>query len=177
MFTKKRQTEQTEETEAIRPSIRTVAGYLKAAFVNDNEFARYVAYAEIQLKSVDYDTMIGMGLSGALVVPRLARALGKKWAIVRKEDGAHSKNKIEGEIGNKWIFVDDQVDSGRTRRIAQERVESHVERQNSKIVADNYWLRRQGRSENPEFSTTFVGTYTYGEWGPTSGQYREDYNS
>lgn len=67
------------------------------------------------LKDVTYDTMVGRGLSGALVVPILARALGKKWAIVRKPgDGSHSTSRFEGEIGRRWIFVDDFIASGNT---------------------------------------------------------------
>lgn len=160
------------ETELQGQTIQTVADYLKAAFVDDKYFAHYVAHAEKELKSVDYDTMIGMGLSGALVVPRLARALGKKWAIVRKEDGAHSLNKVEGEIGHKWLFVDDLVYSGHTRRIVQERVESHVEQQNHRIHDENYWRRLKHKTEIPDYSSQFVGTYLYGERGSRSGVYR-----
>lgn len=71
-----------------------------------------------QREAVDFDTMIGTGLSGALTVPFLARAMGKHWAIVRKEKDVdnHSGNPIEGSIGERWIFVDDLISSGETRR-------------------------------------------------------------
>lgn len=67
-------------------------------------------------KGLEYDTLVGTGLSGALVVPTLARLMGCNWAIVRKSDGSHSGNRIEGDIGQKWLFVDDIVSSGRTLR-------------------------------------------------------------
>lgn len=63
----------------------------------------------------EVDTFVGRGLSGALVVPHVARACGKQWAIVRKnDDGSHSSSTIEGDIGNKWLFVDDLVCTGST---------------------------------------------------------------
>lgn len=89
-----------------------------------------------------FDTLIGTGLSGALVVPTLARALGLKWAIIRKpNDGSHTYAKFEGEIGQRWVFVDDFVSSGATRRRVQEAVED---------IAQQYGAR-----------TRYVGTYEY----------------
>ena len=61
-----------------------------------------------------FDTLIGTGLSGALVVPALANAMGLRWAIVRKDDNSHSSSRIEGTIGERWLFVDDFISSGRT---------------------------------------------------------------
>lgn len=93
------------------------------------------------LASVDYDTMIGTGLSGALVIPILARAMGKHFAIIRKPgDSRHAYQQFEGEIGDRWIFVDDFISSGETR----DRVRSVVRR-----LASEY---------NP---TIFVGSYLY----------------
>lgn len=65
----------------------------------------------------DFDTLVGVGVSGAVVVPTLARLLGVDFAIVRKEnDGSHGWNKVEGVVGKKWLFVDDLVSSGATVR-------------------------------------------------------------
>lgn len=75
----------------------------------------------ITTKDLKYDTLVGTGLSGALVVPSLARLMGLHWAIVRKSDGTHSNNTIEGEIGRRWLFVDDGLESGRTlKRVMDE---------------------------------------------------------
>lgn len=149
--------------------LRTEAMYLSAAFVDD--FGPYAEHATKQLKDVDYDTMIGTGLSGALVVPRLARALGKYWAIVRKEDGSHSTNKVEGKIGQSWIFVDDVVDSGDTQARVIHAVRHHIEVQNYRTNNDNSWRLKEGRHLLPTFSTEYLGTYTYGEFGPNSGRF------
>lgn len=64
---------------------------------------------------IDHDTLVGTGLSGALVVPWLARSVGKSWLLVRKEgDYSHSAHQVEGSIGKRWLFVDDFIDSGET---------------------------------------------------------------
>lgn len=69
------------------------------------------------LGNVDFDTIVGRGLSGALVIPTLADKMGKHFAIVRKSgDSLHREFAIEGTVGDKWIFVDDFVATGRTRR-------------------------------------------------------------
>jgi hypothetical protein len=63
-----------------------------------------------------FDTMVGTGLSGAVVVPVMARAMRKRWAIIRKaDDGSHASGHVlEGTIGRRFLIVDDQIDSGRT---------------------------------------------------------------
>ena len=62
----------------------------------------------------DVDTLVGRGMSGAVVVPRLAERLGLKWAIIRKDDGSHSFTHWLGDIGERWAFVDDFIDTGDT---------------------------------------------------------------
>jgi hypoxanthine phosphoribosyltransferase len=65
--------------------------------------------------------VVGTGLSGALVVPYLGRALSKYWLIVRKNgDSSHSNFWAEGELGARWLFVDDQVETGKTRQHVRE---------------------------------------------------------
>src|SRR5258708_3313379 len=88
------------------------ARYFKEAFQDQAELIRK---ARIALEGVDYDTMIGTGLSGSLVIPVLAGALDKHFAIVRKEPSQHDSSRIVGKIGHRWIFVDDFVSSGETR--------------------------------------------------------------
>lgn len=96
------------------------------------------------LAKVEYDTLVGTGISGAIVVPVLAYRLFKKYAIVRKaNDGSHSSNMIEGSLGKRWIFVDDFIASGKTIN----RVKNEV----ANVIA----------SHHLEFSTTFVGSFLY----------------
>lgn len=76
-----------------------------------------IKQAQEDLKNVDFDTVVGTGFSGAVVVPALALAMGKKFVLVRKEndDSHHGKGRLLGELGERWIFVDDFVASGDTR--------------------------------------------------------------
>lgn len=92
--------------------LKVGGGYISAAF---NPAADLAASAAIALHGIDFDTMVGTGLSGALVVPRLAEALGKRWMVVRKpNDGSHSAQRGEGMLGRRWVFVDDFISTGAT---------------------------------------------------------------
>jgi orotate phosphoribosyltransferase len=68
---------------------------------------------------IPHDTvLVGTGLSGTLACVRLAYTKTYKFCIVRKE-GCHSHLKVEGfvpERGDKWMIVDDCVESGNTVR-------------------------------------------------------------
>lgn len=71
--------------------------------------------AALREANVQFDTIVSTGLSGALVVPTLARAFDKYFAIVRKPtDSSHSDAPFEGTIGDKWVFVDDFISTGAT---------------------------------------------------------------
>lgn len=95
-----------------------------------------------KMRTVDYDTLIGTGLSGALAVPTLARAVGCSWAIVRKDgDGSHSGNAVEGTVGRRWVFVDDLISTGQTRLRVRESM--------AQFSVDN------------RFDTDYVGDYLY----------------
>ncbi len=89
------------------------AQYLSGAL---NNLDKVVEEAREQLSLfAGCDTLIGRGLSGALIVPYVARALGLHWAIARKEnDNSHSSEVVEGTIGERWVFFDDLICSGHT---------------------------------------------------------------
>jgi adenine/guanine phosphoribosyltransferase-like PRPP-binding protein len=70
----------------------------------------------LDFEGVEYDTIVGTGLSGAVIVPQLARILNKYALIVRKpNDGSHSLLPAEGKLGQRWLFVDDFIFTGTTR--------------------------------------------------------------
>lgn len=73
--------------------------------------------AKKQLDGVDFDTIVGTGFSGGMVIPALAMSMGKKFVLIRKEkdDSHHGGGRLVGELGKRWIFVDDFISSGRTR--------------------------------------------------------------
>lgn len=72
----------------------------------------------VTLADVEFDTIVGTGLSGTLVVPRLAKVLKVGWGIVRKEEErSHRERLVEGTLlGKRWLFVDDWVATGSTLR-------------------------------------------------------------
>jgi len=78
-----------------------------------------VRRAERRLAGRDVDTLVAVGLSGALVVPHLAHHLGLHFAVARKEgEVSHNHDDgrpLRGRVGRRWAFVDDFVQSGRTR--------------------------------------------------------------
>lgn len=72
-----------------------------------------------QHEKFDFDTIVCSGVSGIVFALPLAKKMGRKIAIVRKDgDGTHSTYKVESdcfadEVG-KYLIVDDLVDSGAT---------------------------------------------------------------
>ena len=129
---------------------RNRSGYFERAFGSLDDIADEMRLA---LKGIEYDTLVGTGLSGTLVVPTLARTLGTLWAIVRKEHSPHASGLIEGEIGQNWLFVDDFISSGETR----ERVRK---------VIDGLKVYDWQSGYERQFMTNFVGTYQYERRAP-----------
>jgi adenine/guanine phosphoribosyltransferase-like PRPP-binding protein len=129
--------------------IDAVPSYMRAAFDNLGPLVRG---ARDDLEGVDFDTIVSTGLSGALVVPYLARRLGKDFAIVRKpQDGTHDYRSIAGRLGKRWLFVDDFISTGKTRKRVQKIVEAYIAE----------WNQGYQLTGEDQFTTTFVGTYEY----------------
>lgn len=116
---------------------------------------------------VKYDTIVGRGSSGMLIVPVVARALRKKWFVVRKEEEvatSHSGQQFLGDLGRRWIFLDDFVSSGKTFQKTREGVRDAVKA----ASAPRYeWYDEkgeyipQGRPVHIEFDTELVGYFEY----------------
>lgn len=136
--------------------IAVKSGYLGAAYA-DNE--ALLAKATHALRDVEFDTMVGTGLSGSLIIPVIARALGKNWLIIRKEsESAHSSERGEGNLGDRWVFVDDFVDTGATKRRVKDAVAA--------IVADNCnYIAPHGRTNYTDGLncpiSMYLGDYMY----------------
>lgn len=116
------------------------SGYFRNAWKSDEW---QIQMAQNNLGQIDYDTMVGIGLSGALVVPVLAKALHKDWAIIRKPgESKHTAQPWEGTIGERWLFVDDFIATGATLRQV-------------KVTIDTQFGAR------PDYRTALVGAYLY----------------
>ena len=101
---------------------RQVSPYLSDAFT---EIASITEAVNEILTDIapEIDTLVGTGVSGALVVPYIGRVLDVHWALVRKPtDGSHSDLLVEGTIGTCWVLVDDLIDTGETLKRVEEAI-------------------------------------------------------
>lgn len=88
------------------------SGYARSAYARD--LRPVVRLARLHLPK-DVDTIVGTGLSGALVVPHVGRRLGLAWGIVRKgTEASHATEMYEGRMGRRWALVDDFTATGAT---------------------------------------------------------------
>lgn len=111
--------------------------------------------ARADLADVDFDTIVGTGFSGGIVIPTLALALGKSFVLIRKEDddSHHGGGRLLGRLGERWLFVDDFVSSGRTRARVIEKVGS--------ALAERHDWPSYYDEDTPEPTSTLVGQYMY----------------
>lgn len=93
---------------------RKTNSYFDKALTHTN--GELVELMRHETRGVEYDTIVGTGLSGTIFTARVAPALRKKFAIIRKKDdeSTHSSNRIEGVVGQRFVVADDFVSSGAT---------------------------------------------------------------
>jgi hypothetical protein len=130
---------------------------------------------ELRLASIEtgieFDTIVGRGSSGMLIVPLVAQILGKKWFIVRKDEEVQSSHdsscKWMGDLGNRWIFLDDFCSSGQTFRKVRDGVKAAVKEATASYQSFGYPPDgSKGRMDwytytRPAFETELVGYYQY----------------
>jgi orotate phosphoribosyltransferase len=137
--------------------------YMDNAVFNLSEV---IETAKERLADVDFDTLVGTGFSGGIVIPALALAMGKKFVLIRKEtdDSHHGRGRLLGEIGEKWIFVDDFVSSGRTRSRVIEKVTdaAEVADQDTEFVGQYMYVNYS--DEGPQFEPADESKAGYGAW-------------
>lgn len=110
--------------------------------------------AREKLAGVEFDTIVGTGFSGGIVVPALALAMGKKFLLIRKDgdDSHHGGGQPVGELGLYWIFVDDLVSTGRTRRRVMDKVANSLDwNETTKMVGQYLYQRLDGVREFEPF--------------------------
>lgn len=101
---------------------RQVSTYLTDAFTEIDGIIDAVSEILTDV-APEIDTLVGTGVSGALVVPYIGRVLDVHWALVRKPtEGSHSPHLVEGTIGECWVLVDDLVDTGATLKRVEEAI-------------------------------------------------------
>ncbi|WP_066904093.1 phosphoribosyltransferase [Mycolicibacterium houstonense] len=127
--------------------------YMSDVHDGDRLFERF---QEAVPADLEYDTLVGTGLSGTIAVVDLARRLGKHYLVVRKaNDNTHSVYSAEGRLGQRWLFVDDFIDTGRTLGRVYDKITD---------LTDG------------EFEAELVGIYEYkyGWFSPPTGQQAEN---
>lgn len=133
-------------------------GYMDRAI---DDLAGLIEDAKAALADVDFDTIVGTGFSGGVVVPALALAMGKRYVLVRKEhdNSHHGGGRLLGNLGERWIFVDDMVASGNTRRYVLNKIASASLHKCVEPASEfNMWMPRW---EDIPIKSIFVGTYCY----------------
>lgn len=91
------------------------SGYLDAVFEPDRVIAG--ARRHPDRADIEFDTLVGRGMSGAPIIPVLAAALDVEYLIVGKPADSHRDAGLaEGFLGHARLFVDDFVCEGTTLR-------------------------------------------------------------
>lgn len=90
----------------------------------DTRFTDYEGFdvaqqAKSVLSNVNFDTIVGVGMSGMHVIPDMAGALGKNYVLLRRDGSGRFGI---GRLGRRWLFVDDFTRSGGTYYFAQEQI-------------------------------------------------------
>lgn len=109
--------------------------------------------AQERLAGVEFDTLVGTGFSGGVVIPALALAMGKNFVLIRKEtdDSHHGKGRLVGQLGERWIFVDDFVSSGSTRKRVIEKVAKATQNAYVRTELVGQYMYINYSEEGPQF--------------------------
>lgn len=97
-------------------------GRLKGDFVPDlSDLGQAVtdAIADLQGSVSAFDSIVTQGMSGVMVASPVAVALAKPLVIVRKDDDiCHAPEKVLNlsHAGERWLFLDDFISCGNTRK-------------------------------------------------------------
>lgn len=132
----------------------TTHSYCKTAFAPSAD--ELINNAEMQLvgQNIDFDSMVGIGNSGLLVMPLLARHFNVPFFAMRKPGILHHNSRQpigDGIIGKRWILVDDVTVTGGTMTYVSRKVR-HLAQENN-------------------FYTQCAGTYLYEPMSMSPGEF------
>ena len=122
-------------------------GYMDDALFRPDQI---VKQAKADLKGKHYDTLVGTGFSGGIIIPMLAAALGKQFLLVRKENDSshHGAGRLMGSLGKRWLFVDDFVGSGKTKGYVLDKIQN--------LTTTDFLTYKETKVD-----TKYVGDYLY----------------
>jgi len=131
----------------VTKKILDATGYSYSKGAYDFTADALIKGAEKTLKGlgISFDSMVGVGLSGHLVLPVLARHFDVPFFAVRKREASSHMGGSPGEgyIGKRWLLVDDFTCTGKTIRTAKQAIETVTGKHN--------------------FKTEYVGMYAYSD--------------
>lgn len=127
-----------------------VTGYCDVAFQDPDHI---ITVAKRKLRGVDFDTIVGTGFSGGLIVPMLARAMDRNFVLIRKpRDNSHHSGHMVGLLGERWIFVDDFIASGSTLRRVKRIVKAQAQARYHETSYVGSYCYRGAFGNEPAFS-------------------------
>jgi len=149
----------TQTTEIKPPVQRKFGTYFGPAMESTEVLLRN---AKRILVDVDFDTIVCTGASGMVFAPLLAHRMKKNLLIVRKDDDVNNhsgaRNRFVGTMGERWLFVDDFIDTGATL----DRVMGQIRKCADEWV---YYVPKPGKfiwdTETVRFTPEYVGSYLY----------------
>lgn len=108
----------------MHPNVKIVTTYLEV--LDPNEFLRTLERTVAALRTRDFDAIAFCGMSGAVLAPSVAQALGKTLLLVRKSSEVrHSSYTVEGDCGaNTYVILDDLICTGETVRHIQRQIQT-----------------------------------------------------
>lgn len=101
------------------------ASYLGACLDRDRRnktVARCVRHLKPIAHTFDAVAITGVsGLIGAAVADRLKKGI----IVVRKGEQRHSSHRVEGSLAERYIFIDDQIDTGQSIKRVLNNIRTH----------------------------------------------------
>ncbi|MGY2116625.1 phosphoribosyltransferase [Nocardia gipuzkoensis] len=110
------------------------------------------AHRHLRRDTLRFDTLVGTGLSGALVLPALAREFDVGFVVVRTPGHhRHTSRRAEGFLGSQWLFVDDFIDTGATFRRVHHDINALAHRLRRPTIFAGAFLYHSQQSRGPHY--------------------------
>ena len=134
--------------------------YFSGSLIGRESVERTLFFATQQLSTVNFDTLVVRGMSGAVAGGLFAYHLDKNLYVIRKDDdSSHDGANGFGIMGRRWVFLDDFISSGETYKVVRDEVLS--------LWEDGIFDNRDYNHRTDEWKTIkhpkplHVGTYLY----------------
>jgi len=133
-----------------------ISGYLEDGLEKSSARKVIRGMKNLIVKSnLKFDAIAYTGCSGALVAPTIAYLLNKHLIVVRKDEGAHSFNRVEGYVNKNepinYIIIDDFIETGKTINTIYEKIleasDAQLLTNNSKLILKGIFLWNSWRGD------------------------------